>query len=527
MAETHMATPSPALTSSGPAFTWLQLLKWIFSFPAMLGTFFIGRLAYELREFRVDPDLWWHIKIGQDIARTLHWPTNDPYSFTVRGTPWMAYEWLGDVMIGFVARFGLQALALMLIVLASLITIALYYYASLCAKNSKAGFVASVLVAVFAVGNFNLRPQMFGALFLATTVIVLEHFRRGRSKPLCIFPPLFLVWVNTHGSWIVGLAVIAVTLLSGLFEFEIGSVEAVRWTRRQRIQLELALLGSLAVIPITPYGTKLATYPFLIASSIPLGVSYVMEWFPMPFDIFWGKFFLMLLVGSFALQLIYRFKFRLQHWILAIGGTAMACLHVRFVLLFAPFFAPILSVMLSQWLDKYRPEKDKFVLNAVLMSAGAFAIVWYFPSRAELQQALEKQYPVKAVNYLREHPMPGPMFHNYGYGGYLIAYLPERPVFIDGREDLYEFEGVMGDYLQASWLKPAAFSIFRFYGIRTCLLDRVEPLAQVLRELPGWRLVYSDEKSVIYERTEPMDPKPDSTSRPSSTKGNQHELSAD
>ena len=529
--ECTIVSPGPAAVSSSPAkakptFTLLQSLKWILSFPAMLGTFFVGRLAYELRNFLVDPDLWWHIKLGQDIVRTHHWPTTDPYSFTVHGTPWIAYEWLGDVVIGFVAKFGLQALAAFLMAFAGIIAIALYYYASLCARNSKAGFVSAVLVCVFAVGNFNLRPQMFGALFLAVTLIVLELFRQGRPKSLWILPPMFLFWINAHGSWVVGLAVILVTLLGGLFEFRIGSVEGIRWTRQQRIQLELALLGSLAVIPITPYGTRLATYPFLIASSIPLGVQYVMEWFPMPFDIFWGKFFLALLVGALALQMIYQFKFRLQQWVLAIGGTVMTCLHVRFVLLFAPFFAPILAIMLSRWLDKYRPEKDKFLLNGVLMAAVIVAMVWYFPSRSELEHDVEKQFPVRAVNFLHNHPVPDPMFNSYGYGGYLVAYLPEHKVFIDGREDPYEFEGVMFDYMQATQLKLPAVAILRLYGIRTCFLERGEPLAIVLAELPDWHQIYADDKSVIFERTDSSNPTVASNAQLSSERS-EHELPAD
>src|SRR5579863_7650328 len=346
----------------------VELVKWIVSFPVMFGTLFVCYLSYLLREFRVDPDVWWHIKVGQDIARTHHWPTSDPYSFTVHGTPWLAYEWLGDVAIGFVARFGLQALEAMLMGMAALITIAIYCYASLSAKNAKSGFVAAMLVTMFAVANFNLRPQMFGALFLAITLIVLELFQQGRSKALWVLPPLFLPWINTHGSWIVGLGVVVVTLISGLFEFRMGGVESFRWTQRQRIQLELALLGSVAALGVTPYGTRLATYPFMVASSLPLNLQFVEEWFPMPLNESWGKFFLILLVGAVALQTIYQYKFRLQQWVLAFGGVVMACMHVRFVLMFAPFFAPIPAVMFSRWFDEYRPEKDKFALNAVLMT---------------------------------------------------------------------------------------------------------------------------------------------------------------
>src|ERR1700739_3447725 len=85
----------------------LEALKWIFSFPAMLGTLLVGRVAYQLRGFAIDPDVWWHIKDGQTIAATHHWPSVDPYSFTVAGTPWLAYEWLfgGGVWLGWKLLF--------------------------------------------------------------------------------------------------------------------------------------------------------------------------------------------------------------------------------------------------------------------------------------------------------------------------------------------------------------------------------------------------------------------------------------
>src|SRR5579863_10632637 len=78
---------------------WLEAVKWMFSFPAMLGTFLVGRVFYEARGFFVDPDVWWHIRIGQDILRTHHWPTVDTYSFTAAGTPWIADGWLGEIVL--------------------------------------------------------------------------------------------------------------------------------------------------------------------------------------------------------------------------------------------------------------------------------------------------------------------------------------------------------------------------------------------------------------------------------------------
>src|SRR5579862_6688789 len=109
-----------------------SLLQRVFSFPAMLGIFLVGRVFYEARVFFVDPDLWWHVKVGQDILATHRWPTVDMYSFTVAGQPWIAYEWLGDLLLGWVARVGgLLGLDILLFTLASVVMLALYGYATL------------------------------------------------------------------------------------------------------------------------------------------------------------------------------------------------------------------------------------------------------------------------------------------------------------------------------------------------------------------------------------------------------------
>ena len=491
------------ITAAGTR-TWLELLKWCFSFPAMFGVFLVGRVFYDTRHFFVDPDMWWHAQLGQNIVRTGHWPTADPFSFTVGGTPWLAYEWLGDVAIGFAARFGWLGLDVFLIALGSLVVLALYYFCSLRTRNSKAGFAVVGLMASLAIGQFNLRPQMFGYLFIILTLTILEFFRQGRTRALYFLPPLFLVWINTHGSWVVGMGIVTVTLLAGLFSFHKGSIEAQAWTPKQRRQLELALLGSLVVIPITPYGTELATYPFMVASSLPLNLAYVMEWAPMPFNILGGKFFLGLLILAFLLQAIFHFSFRLHELALALFGTAMACIHLRFCMLFVPFFAPVLASMFARWIPPYKREIDKYVLNATLMAGVVFAVAWYFPNEQKLRALTETRFPVRAVEYMKEHPVPGPMYNTYGFGGYLIRYYPEQKTFIDGRGDLFELGGAFGDYIEISRMKPAAFAALKWNGIRTCLLERNEPLSVVLAQQPDWQAVYQDGTSIIYIRKDSL-----------------------
>jgi hypothetical protein len=477
-----------------------SLVRKVFSFPVMLATFLVGRVFYEARAFNVDPDLWWHIRIGRDIVASHHWPTSDPFSYTVAGDPWIAYEWLGDVVLSTAGRFGVLGLDVFLFVWASIVMLALYGYATLRSGNSKAGFVSSVMLCSMAFASFGLRPQMMGYLFLILTLIALEKFQQGQRRWVWFLPPLFLLWINTHGSWVIGLGVIIVFLTSGLVEFHWGGVATRRWSAGERIRLESILLLSLAVIPITPYGTRLAAYPFTVASSLPLNVGNILEWQPMPFHVLGGKIFLGIVLGFFLVQMMAPLKLRLFEVILLFGGITMACLHVRFLLLFVPFAAPVFAVLLARWLPPYDRKKDHPILNAVLMAGAVIAMAWYFPTRAGIEKTIAATFPVGAVEYLRQHPIAGPMFNTYGYGGYLVGMLPEQKVFIDGRGDLYEDAGIFGEYLELSLLKPAAFQVLRAHNVRWCLLEHKEPLATVLAVQPEWEKRYADGVSVIFVR---------------------------
>ena len=489
------------LDSSAGTWWLVWVLQRVFSFPMMLGTMLIGAVFFVVRGFVVDPDLWWHIKTGENILATRHLPTVDSFSFTVSGAPWMAYEWLGEVVFAGASRLGgLQALEFLLFVLSAAIVLGLYLFATLRSGNSKAGFVAVLGLLPIANASFTFRPQMFGYLFLIFTLIAMELLRQGKSWALWVLPPLFLVWVNIHGSFIIGLGVIFVYWLSGLKNFQLGGLEGRPWQSTERLRLEAVFAICLAVLPITPYGSRLAVYPLDMAFSQPVNLASILEWQPLPLNMLGGKIFLGLLFGFFVLQMLFRFVWRLEEMILYVGGTLMAALHVRFILLFVPFFVPIFAVMLAHWIPGYERAKDKYILNAVLMGALVVAMVHYLPSKAYLEEKVADQSPVHALEYIREHGIGGPMFNTYGFGGYLVS--TGQKVFIDGRGDLYERGGVLADYMHITKMKPGALAVLNGYHVGACLLERDEPLSTLLAASPVWKRVYSDKLSALFVRAD-------------------------
>jgi hypothetical protein len=477
------------------------LFQRAFPFPVMMASLLVGGVFAIVRGFRVDPDMWWHIKIGDSILATHYWPTTDIYSFTVAGQPWLAYEWLGEVLLAWVNRIGgIRGLEVLLIALSSIIVLSLYGLGTLCSGNSKAGFVAASILLPLATVSFTLRPQMLGYLFLILTVIALERFRQGKRMALWFVPLMMLLWVNTHGSWIIGLGTIFVYWMSGLFDFRVGSLEAVRWTGDERRILAGVFLLSLMAVPITPYGARIAASPFEFAFSLPLNSAYISEWQPMPFNMFGGQLFLGILLAVIALQVVWQFKWRLEHLALFIAGVMMACLHVRFVLLFVPFFMQPLSAMLARWIPHYDASKDKFTLNAALAVGVGACVILFFPSRAELRRDAAGHFPVDALEYLNRNPAPEPMYNTYGFGGYLVwSRGPVHRVFIDGRGDVYERGGVFADYLHISRLEPGTLAVLDNYGIQSCLLQRGEPLATLLAA-SGWKRIYADSVATLFVR---------------------------
>ncbi len=494
-----------------------SLLRRIFSFPVLMGALLVGVTAGNLflglkaaasnsqqsaRYCIFEGDTWWHVSVGEQILRTHTWPTADSYSFTASGEPWIADEWLGEVAMAWSdLKGGLAGLTLLLVGFAAAIVLLIYEYAYVKSRNPKAAFAACAAVLPLLIIFFNLRPQLLGYIFLLITLISLESFRQGRLKKLWFLPVVFLFWVNTHGTFALGFAIMALYGLSGMVKAEIGGLRPQLWTSGERHHLEIVTLLSVLAAMITPYGTRLLVFPLRMALFQPLTMASFQEWKPPGFDGSFGKYFLLVLLFILVLHLLNRMEYRLEEAGLLLVAVYGACVHTRLLVFFAMIAAGVLAQVFARYLPRFDPAKDKVFLNAALISLIAFGCIKLFPSRAELRQVIAHGFPAGAVAYLREHPPAGPMFDKEFWGGYLIRELgPRQKVFIDGRADLYEDAGVLADYLNILDLAPKTPFLLRKYHIESCLLEPHTPLAVFLGHSPGWTRVYSDALSVIFVR---------------------------
>ena len=479
------------------------------SFPVLLGALlvaavFFGTLSEGTKADTLfsEGDTWWHIRTGEEILATHKVPHTDSYSWTAAGTPWIAYEWLGEAAMAGAYRAGrFQGLRFLQLSLAGTMLALMYVYATMRCENPKAAFAVCAVIVPVAAGFWSLRPQLFGYIFFVIVLMILERFRQGKSRALWILPLVFLLWVNTHGTFVFGFLALGIAWLSGLWRFRLNGIESFVWSRSQRIELEIATLASVLALLVTPYGSQLAAYPLDIAFLQPANVANIQEWMPITSERFLTLTALVLLLGFLISKILMRFHCRLDDLAFVSIAAIAAFLHLRFVPLFLLVTVPLLALPLARWFSPYDRARDRAPLNAALIAIIGLALVYYFPSRESLEKACAAHYPVAALEHLGAEQASGHIFNEYGWGGYLVwSHVPREGVFIDGRADIYERAGVLDDYLSIARLEPGSLRLLGKYDIATCLIRSDAPLATVLSVLPEWQLAYADQVSSLYVR---------------------------
>jgi hypothetical protein len=305
--------------------------------------------------------------------------------------------------------------------------------------------------------------------------------------------------VNCHGSFFIGVVIAVTTYVLSFIGFQAGSLISVKWEPARRRYLAWSLALSVAALFMNPVGRSQVFYPIDTILHQSIGLSQVQEWQPLQVTDARAIPLLLLLLCVFLLVLVRRSELQLQELAFLVLGTWIALSHQRMLFVFGILVAPILSRMLSDLWENYDAERDRPLLNAIMIVFCLLAAVLAFPGRNVLARQVDEKNPVKAVAFLKEHRLSGNMLNDYVYGGYLIWAAPEHPVFIDGRADVFEWTGVFDDFGRWATLRSDPRKLLDKYGIDFCLISREAPMARVL-PLIGWNSIYSDAQSVIFTR---------------------------
>jgi len=485
-------------------------LRRAFSFLTMLAFLLVTLEFIMTRGSVLDPDIWWHLRNAEYLFQHHQLPRADMYSFTVAGHPWINHEWLAEIPYYLAWRAGgLSGINAMMFATISLIFLGLLYLSYIETRHFKAAMVACSFLTFIASVSFGPRTILFGYLYLVLLLIILQRFRQKGSAPLWLIPPLFCLWANTHGSWSLGLIVFSIITAAGFVQGSWGRVDAERWTPSQMGKLVVTGLASIAALFVNPFGSRLVLYPLDMAFRQKLNISHVAEWVSVDFHDLRGKLVLALVLSLLVSALVRRTRWRLGEIALVLFALYSGLTYIRFLFLLAIVIAPVVTKILD-FVPQYRPEADTPIINALVICLMVGSIIYYWPRSPELQKSISERYPAEALVYLKAHPPNGNVLNFYLWGGYLGWKDRELEVFVDSRVDIFEYAGVLKDYLDLLGLEQSK-AILDKYKIRYVLMPQPggyseSSLTYVLEHDPEWKAIYSDKLSVFMERVDPTLP---------------------
>ena len=433
------------------------------------------------REMFDDGDVSWHIATGRWILQHGI-PSADPFSHTMPGHPWVAHEWLPDII--YAAAFNLAGYP-GVAALVGLALLALFAILALPLRRQVAppALVITLLAMVIVLAPFTLaRPHVLVWPLVAGWTAMLLHYRdSGRAPPLA-FALLMTLWTNMHGSFPLGLVIAGAVALDALVEAKWDRALLNRW---------LAFgLASLAASLLNANGLAGLTYPFATLGMDTLPT--IEEWKPSnPND---TPYFYAALLAAIGLCLYRGARLRIGEILLLLLLLAMAFSQVRHQTWLAIVAALLLPPRLANsGASPAMPRKAVLVglaVAALLLVAGRMLL--------PVMPAENRFSPRSALAHVPPDLRRRPVFNEYSFGGPLIL-AGIRP-YIDGRADMYGDRFLL-DYREALDGDAGQFErAVERYGIAWTMLPPGNRLARRLDRTPGWTRLYADRVAVIHVR---------------------------
>lgn len=441
-------------------------------------------------------DYWWYLRLGKDVVSQGSVPTVDTYSYTQAGQPVFNPSWLAAVLM-----YGLQqAGGLTLTVLVCGLCIAAFYlFLWLACYEMGAGpLLASGLVLLAAMAgsaNWSVRPQLFAYPLFGLTLWLLTRWQHGRLTGLWLLPVIAGLWANLHGSFFLFFALTGAAFIAG------------KGPRR----LILILLGiSLLATFINPSGPSAWWLGYQITAN-PSNLLFSREWAPATntnwqMNLYFGWLLLFPLLIARSPR-----RLTVLEWLWFLGMGWLGLSGLRYVIWDLGVLAVISAALLAQWLGLRPARLERGTIPVLNLGVGAICLLFSLALLPSVRQGwwqdappvLTNNTPVAAVKWLKSHPdLPGPLWADIVFSSYLIAQMPERPVWADTR--FYPFPvDQLQRYLQICDAAPGWENALNRDNVRLLLLDPgSQPrLIETLKANPGWKQNYQDPDAIIFVKT--------------------------
>ncbi|WP_425396083.1 hypothetical protein [Aeoliella sp.] len=521
-----------------------RMLKWL-----MVVALWVScavALAFNL----ADPDLWGHVRYGQDAIRSGQLHRTATHTYTAADHPWVNHEVLAELTYASLFDwFGVEGLLLFKLLVGLGILAGMAWVAARHGVKVLTIAVFLLLVANNFTPFFTVRPQLFSFACCAMTLVVLDlaftgwslwltdpnndgeqsrhdicTWRHRQLTWLLLLVPIGALWANSHGAFLAGVG-IAVAYLLG------RSAEAIRHRRWQSVLVVSVLLFIAAAMSgatlLNAYGADLHRWLLMSLGSPRPEIS---EWTALrPKHVVFWPFVILSIVSVSSLALTRRSRDWVQIALLVVVAwqSIQHQRHIAFFVLLCGFWIP---PHLQSALARLRPDTSK--LNIQRLGpwwrwgvAALLAIVIGVQGntlygRLSVLPVYRSMYPVDAVQWMTFKQINGRMIVAFGWAQYAIAALsPETTVAFDGRfrtcypQEVVDksFDFQLGDNrgyryrrAEAGPLDPTA--ILEFGDPELVLVDRLYKNSVQVMEFeaaaaaPQWTLLYQDGLAQLWGR---------------------------
>ncbi len=449
-------------------------------------------------------DLWWHLAGGRWMVQhgTLWVP--DPFSYSAPGQRWINDAWLSDVLLYlWSAAFGVASLAYWKWIVVVATWLLLFRLACRLGADRLAAWAATTFGLAVAAPFLDVRPQLYSFL---CWVIVLDA-TLGRERAPVWLPAVYLLWVNLHASFVLGMLSLPFVLLPSLLDAR---------ERTRAVALGAACLG---VGFLNPMGADVVLRPlrYFIDPTSPFRT--LGEWLP-PFQRggihSWLYPYGLWAFGFATLAVIADRRRRgdPRCWaLIGLGAMtlAMSLASRRFVPTFALGATPVMALALARWVS---PLLAWIPSPVAALGAGALAVVWLAPyplgARAFHYLVADYEFPGETLEFAAVNHLVGNVFNYYNWGGYVQYRSDGRlKVFVDGRSETVYSDDIFRRYLSVLNQVPGWTAVVEQSGADYVLWPVTQAdVATQLIGSGGWRSLYRDHVSFLLVRRDVALPDP-------------------
>jgi tetratricopeptide (TPR) repeat protein len=475
-------------------------------------------------------DIWWHLAVGKQLIQSRAFITEDPFTFTVTGSPWVPHAYLASVFFYLVHLIGSIP---GLIVCRAVLVLAIFALLFRMLRQAGIPFLLAVPFILLGVlvmqTRFLVRPHLFEYVFI---MFLLGFLLFGGKREGFRFygPPVLLqiLWVNTHPSFFIGPVIVLFFTIGQLISsvFASGKKAAARSRRVSDRPKQAAEAAEAAWKPLAILMLLMVAASFVNPSPAqfvlqPLGgeqrelvTKYTIEW-RSPFDpvikegafhpyyeiylalalltivlsLHQKRFSAVLLVGLFGYLSLQAHRFRVELVLVTLPFLLIALRNAAAY--------PSVEAFMSR-----RQNKGPVTVKALAIAL-AVLFVFFARDRFVFSLGISARHPEKAMDFIRNENIAHRPFHTIGFGSYLLWKLyPERRSFIDGRNF---HTGLYRDFIACQSNVAEFQRVIDTYDLDAFLLpvpDRsdsgIKNLHTALDRYNQWSLVHIDSIAYVY-----------------------------